>query len=129
MTFQDIEIVGIDEEASSRSQGPHSGLFNIALKLSSFAPSEWSDYFNQRWQQHLYMMKRRARASGSAVTIHCPPDQLEKEHMPELKIVIDETNKAYRGYLIRAQASEKQRRKAEASDKAILQDLAKRISN
>ncbi len=128
MTFRDIEIVSIDEGASSRSQGPHSGLFNIALKLSSFAPSEWSDYFNQRWQQHLYMMKRRAQASGSSITILCPPDQLEKDHIPELKIVIEETNRAYHAYLIRVQASEEERRKAEAKDKGILQDLGKRIS-
>lgn len=128
MTFVNIEIVGVDEGASARSAGPHSGLFEIALNLSASAPSEWSEYFNQRWQQHLYMMKRRAHASGSRITILCAPDELEKDHIPELTTVIAETNDAYRSYLSRVQANEEERRKAEAKDKAILQDLNKRIS-
>ena len=129
MTFKDIEIVGMDESASKRSQGPHSGLFEIVMKLSASAPSEWAKYFNASWQQHLYMRKRRAQASSASIQILCAPDELESDHMPELKTVITETNKAYRSYLEKVQATEEARRAAAAADTAVLQGLSNRLKN
>jgi hypothetical protein len=128
MTFQDIEIVGIDENASTRSEGATSGLFNIELKLSCSAPSEWAQEFDRRWQQHMYLAKRRACASGSKISILCLPDELESTHIPELKKVIVETNKHYRTFVSGVQAAHEQRLTAESRDKTLLQDLNKRLS-
>jgi hypothetical protein len=60
--FTGIKIVALDDEASCPSgQG---ALLRLVLKLSQSAPSAWSQYFNDAWQQHLYIMKRRASVSG-----------------------------------------------------------------
>lgn len=67
---------------------PNMALFNIVLNLSASAPYEWADYFNAGWQQHIYMMKRRASVSGRRLTIDCVPDELEKDHIPELTKII-----------------------------------------
>ncbi len=96
--FKDIRIIGMDDKASNRPD-PKMALFDIVLNLSESAPYEWEDYFNSRWQQHLYMMKRTASVSGRRLTIYCVPDELEKDHIPELNKVIAETNQRYREYL------------------------------
>jgi hypothetical protein len=94
--FNDIKIVALDDEASGPSgQGV---LLRLVLKLSQSAPSAWSQYFNDAWRQHLYMMKRRASVSGDRLEIICTPDELEKDHLPELNKVIAETNEAYGKY-------------------------------
>lgn len=128
MTFQDIEIIGIDEDASTRSEGASSGLFNIELKLSCAAPSEWSQDFDRRWQQHTYTAKRRACASGARISILCMPDELEAAHVPELKKVMAETNQHYRAFASGVRAAHELRLTAESRDKTILQDLNKRLA-
>src|SRR5687767_2584694 len=103
--FEDIRIVGLDETASYKPD-PTKALYNVVLDLSAAAPSDWAQYFNQRWKSEFYMMKRRAQVSGRRLIIYCVPDELEREHLPHLKEVIEETNEAYRAYL---QEKERQR--------------------
>jgi len=124
--FQDIKIVSLDDEASYKSD-PSSALINIVLNLSSSAPYEWSSYFNDRWIQQFYMMKRNASVSGKQLEIYCVPHELQTDHIPQLKKVIAETNQAYREYLAQKQqiaatqaASEADERKKLASIKADL---------
>lgn len=124
--FQDIKIVSLDDEASYKSD-PSSALTNIILNLSASAPYEWSSYFNERWIQQFYMMKRNASVSGKRLEIYCVPHELQTDHIPQLKKVITETNQAYREYLAQKQqvataqaASEADERKKLASIKADL---------
>lgn len=87
------------DDASSHWPDPKVAMFNIVLNLSSSAPYEWANYFNQRWKQHIYMAKRSASVSGGKLQIYCVPDELEKDHIPELNKIISETNYAYRTFL------------------------------
>ncbi|TDV53455.1 hypothetical protein EDF87_101543 [Pseudomonas helmanticensis] len=100
--FQDIKIVPLDDEASYKSD-PSSALTNIILNLSASAPYEWSTYFNDRWIQQFYMMKRNASVSGKQLEIYCVPHELQTDHIPQLKKLIAETNQAYRECLARKQ--------------------------
>lgn len=94
--FVDIKIVALDDAASGPSG--EGALLRLVLKLSQSAPTAWSRYFNEAWSQHLYMMKRRASASGDRLEIVCMPEELESDHLPELKKIVDETNQAYRRF-------------------------------
>lgn len=94
--FADIKIVALDDAASGPSGD--GALIRLVLKLSDSAPSAWSQYFNEAWRQHLYMMKRRASVFGNRLEIICVPDELESDHLPELKKVVKETNEAYRKF-------------------------------
>lgn len=96
--FQGIRMVSMDESVSLRPN-PNTGLYDVLFKLSIPAPDEWADYFNTRWDQHLYTAKRRATVSGSNLEICCVPDELNKYHMPELLKIIAETNNAYKAML------------------------------
>lgn len=105
MPFTDIKIVGLDDAASGPSgQG---ALVRLCLKLSQSAPTAWSQYFNDAWDQHFYMTKRRATAFGDRLEIVCMPVELQNEHLPELNKVISETNDAYRKHAD-AQISERE---------------------
>lgn len=122
INFVDISIVGMDDEASYKPD-PNKGLYNVALKLSSDAPYDWANYFNRRWQQHIYMMKREATVSGTTLTVHCVPDELQNDHLPELNKVIAETNSKYKGYLASQLAQETAKEKAEAAERETLRNL------
>lgn len=120
--FQDIRIVGLDDDASYKPD-PNKALYNVVLELSGTPPPDWERYFNQRWKSEFYMMKRRAEVSGRLLTIHCVPDELEREHLPRLRDVVSETNMAYRAH---HQESERRRshERAEAErDRAELRQL------
>jgi len=110
-TFTDIKIKELDDAASGPSgQG---ALMRLVLRLSESAPGPWSQYFNQAWQQHIYMMKRRASVSGDRLEITCMPDELQSDHLPELSKVIAQTNAAYG-----AHAAEQSRLRQQAADEA-----------
>ena len=118
-TFTDIKIIGMDD-ATSRPRDPNSAIVNVAFQLSAAAPSEWANYFNQTWQQHIYMMKRRARVFGRTLEIECVPSEIEKDHLPELKKIIAETNQAYGKY---ADTQARQREAEAARNAATAQEL------
>jgi hypothetical protein len=124
-SFEDIKIVSFDEK-ETRSD-PNSALMHVVLNLSESVPYEWSRYFNQRWDSHFYMMKRRASISGRRLEIYCVPDELQKHHIPELNKVIAETNQAYRQYLGRVQQDEEARAAREAAEKAKLAEIKKNL--
>jgi nitrate/TMAO reductase-like tetraheme cytochrome c subunit len=125
MAFTDIKIVGINENASTRSAG--SNLFNVVLTLSSSAPWEWSQHFNQRWQQEFYMMKRDASASGNQITITCVPAELETDHLQRLNAVAEATNAAYSGYIAQKEAANAASQKKDAEDKGLLSQLGAKL--
>jgi hypothetical protein len=102
--FADIKIVAMDDAASGPSG--EGALLRLVLKLSQSAPTAWSQYFNESWRQHIYMMKRKASVSGDRLEIICMPDELESDHLPELKKIVGDTNEAYRKF-----AQERERRK------------------
>lgn len=110
-TFEGIKIRELDDAASGPSG--EGALMRLVLRLSQSAPGTWSQYFNQAWQQHIYMKKRRASVSGDRLEIICMPDELETDHLPELNKVIAETNTAYG-----AHAAEQSRLRQQAADEA-----------
>ncbi len=120
--FKDIKITGMDDRESNRPD-PNKALFNIVLNLSASAPCEWANYFNNRWEQHIYMRKRRASVSGGRLSIYCVPNELEKTHIPELNKVIGETNQRYREYLSSKKIEEQSKKEREEAEKAALSSL------
>ncbi|KNH27953.1 hypothetical protein [Pseudomonas farris] len=120
--FEDIKIVSLDDKASYKSD-PSSALMHVVLSLSASAPYEWSNYFNQRWLQQFYMMKRNASVSGKRLEIYCVPDDLQNDHIPELNKVIAETNHVYRQHLAHTQKKAATQRAAEAAEREKLASI------
>lgn len=125
-SFEDIKIVAIDENASG-GRDPHSALIDVVLTLSRDAPGEWANYFNERWHQHIYMVKRNASVSGNRLEIRCVPDELEKDHIPELKKIIQETNQAYRQHISQEQQAAQKEAARVVADKEAILNLKKNI--
>nr|WP_090441121.1 hypothetical protein [Pseudomonas benzenivorans] len=125
--FEDIKIIELNESESYKSE-PNSHMMHVVLTLSASTPYEWSQYFNDRWQQQFYMMKRRASVSGKRLEIYCVPDELQQHHVPELKKVIAETNAAYRGYLEQTQRAAVERAEAEGRDRAELSNIKSKLT-
>ncbi len=120
--FEDIRIVSMDE-GSSHWPNPRVVMYNIVLNISGSAPYEWATYFNQRWKQHIYMGKASARVSGRKLHIYCIPDELEKEHIPELNKIIFETNNSYRTFLAARIQQEATRKAHEIAEKDKLKSI------
>lgn len=123
--FADITMKELDDSASRPSgQG---ALMRLVLRLSRSAPAQWCQYFNQAWQQHLYGMKRRATVSGDRLEIVCMQDELEQDHLPELKKVIAETNVAYRAFAAEQQRIKEANAKVDQQQKEELASLKGRL--
>jgi len=120
--FEDIKIVSFDDKATYKSDAS-SALMHCVLDLSASAPFEWSNYFNQRWKHHFYMMQRNASVSERRLEIYCVPEELQQHHIPELNKVIAETNKAYREHLAKTQQKASQVAAAEASERTKLAEM------
>lgn len=94
--FQDIGIVELNDRASGLSnEGP---LTSMVLRLSADAPDSWSATFNEAWQSHGGMMKRKATAARDSITSLCMPYELQGQIL-ELNKVIAQTNATYRTML------------------------------
>lgn len=64
--FQDISIVELNDIGSGLSnEGP---LTSMVLRLSADAPDSWCAAFNEGWQSHAGMMKRKATANRDTIT-------------------------------------------------------------
>jgi len=124
--FQDIRIESFDDQLSYKLD-KDSAIVRMTFVLTSAAPVDWSNYFNQAWDHHIYMMKRRARVIGQRLYVDCVPDEFEREHLPELKKVFDETNRAYAAHHAQVQAREQAAADREAAEKAKLADLKKNL--
>lgn len=124
--FEDIKIVAMNDKESYKSE-PKTHMMHVVLNLSASAPHEWAQYFNDRWQQQFYMMKRRASASGKRLEIYCVPDELQQHHIPVLNKVITETNAAYRAYVEQTQLAAAERTAEEAREQAELADLKSKL--
>ncbi|CAN7736490.1 hypothetical protein [Rhizobium sp. LjRoot258] len=97
--FQDIRIVELNDAASGLSnEGP---LTSMVLRLSADAPDPWSATFNEAWQSHRGMMKRKATATRASITSLCMPYELQGQIL-ELSKVVAETNTSYRSMLSQA---------------------------
>ena len=116
--FQPIKIVAFDDKATYKTD-PSLALVNAVLNLSSSAPAEWADYFNQRWEQHFYMMKRNAYVSGDRLETYCVPNELQNL-IVEFNKIIAETNTAYAQYWAQKQHEAAQKAAAEAAERENL---------
>lgn len=112
--FQPIKIVSFDDKATYKTD-QSSALVNAVLNLSASAPVDWANYFNQRWEQHFYMMKRNAHISGSRLEVYCVPDELQNL-IVEFNKVIAETNQAYLQHLDHVQQQAANQEAAEAAE-------------
>lgn len=90
--YVDIKITGMDDTASGNSG--EGALKRIVLLLSETAPGPWGPMFDKAWENHFYMMKRRATVRSNTLTVTCAPDELQGL-INELKKVVVATNAAY----------------------------------
>lgn len=123
--FTPIKITTLDDQASHASGDGN--LMNLVLKLSDAAPSDWITLFNNAWAQHFYMMKRKARASGSTITVTATGGELEDGLLAELKKVVGQTNEAYSKMYAARQAEESERLAAQRKQADDLTALKKRL--
>jgi hypothetical protein len=110
------------DEKQTKPTEPGSPIFRVAITLSSKAPAEWAQDFNERWKMHFYTMKRNAKIQGDTLLIECVPEEIQKHHIPELQAVISATNLAY-------SESQLKQRHQEASRKAQEIENIEKIAN
>lgn len=119
--FVHIKIVSFDDKATYKTD-QSSALVNAFLNLSASAPSEWADYFNRRWDQHFYMMKRNAHVSGSRLEVYCVPDELQ-DLIVEFNKVIAETNEAYAQHVFQTQQKAAQQAATDVAERERLAQI------
>ncbi|WP_425967804.1 hypothetical protein [Aeromonas dhakensis] len=119
--FEPIKIVAFDDRATYKTD-QSSVLVNAVLNLSSSAPADWANYFNQQWEQHFYMMKRNAHVSGKRLEVYCVPNELQSL-IVEFNKVIAETNRAYSQHLAQLQQQADRQKAADEAERELLSKI------
>lgn len=119
--FEDVEITSFDERASGPSGDR--ALTRLVFRLSRGVPTAWARFFDQEWQHAFYTMKRRAAVSGNSLELIAMPNEVEQEHLPQLKKAIAQANAAYRKFLEEQQRLQRQAAEEETRQRQTLADL------
>lgn len=125
--FEDLQIVGLDEERSYKPD-PSKLLFNLYLRLSNTPPPEWQQIFEAERRFPRHTMWRRAWVDGSYIVIHCVPDELEKYHLADLREDVNRANHKYRQYLTELLSQEARRIGDERKEREQLSQLKQRLN-
>jgi len=75
----------------------------------------------------MYMKKRDAFVSRNQLTIYCIPEELQMDHLPELKKIIEETNKSYRQYRTSQKIEAERKKQEKKAEKDALDSLKKTL--
>lgn len=95
MVFNDITLLGVDSERSVPLKNA-GRMSRVILGFSSAAPESWCNEFNTLWREQIYSTKRHATASRYEVEITCLLEELERDHLPYLRAVMQQVNYSYR---------------------------------
>ena len=126
-TFEEIRIVGAEEELTHAPDPARPAMYDVYLKLSDAPPTEWAQAFDDEWQHRLYSKKRRARVEGDHIVIHCPPDEIEKDHKTELMAVVAQANQRYRQFAVQKSQRAKQAAEQQAAADQRKKDALSRL--
>jgi hypothetical protein len=123
MTIKTIEIIEINQKATTKRSDLGGEIFDIALLLSHQPPDLWVCMFNDLWRRELHSMSRCAQASAEGITITCPLGELESIHLAKLKKAVSETNTLYSAQL----SKDNPKSAISDSEKAVVQAINDRI--
>lgn len=124
--FEPIKILGIVEEevGSPRNDGtPGCALYEVPFRFSRVPPEDWADLFVRTWDSppRFTSMHRPgiARVYGDRLVLDGTTiEEVQRYHLDTLKLVLQETNKAYSEHLdkeYRRAEAEKARRREQAN--------------
>ena len=122
MSFEDIKIVGLDDE-KTRPSDKASGLRHMFLRLSESPKSEWIEFFNNQRSFPRHNMWRDAWIAGGYIVVDCVPEEIGRYHLPDLKTDVSNANIKYREYLQEVEAEEEHRRELEQAEKDRLKKV------
>lgn len=127
---ESIEIIDLDL-ARSRNPDPSKAMYDMYLVLSGTPDTNWRQIFDYEYASVLHNMKRRAQVRGEFIVVHCPPDEVEKYHMPHLRQTVKNTNEKYAAYIIAQEqklAQQKtQKEAAELAERERLEGIQQRL--
>jgi hypothetical protein len=107
----DIRITDIDK---AKSYNVKNNISRIFFVLSETPPAKWVRIFDALWVNHFYMSKRHAGIQGKYLYIDCVPNEIEKDHLPELNDNVRETNTRFTKW---QQEQDEIRRRNEETDR------------
>ncbi len=96
--FKDIKIIGIDSSRTYKPD-PNTGLYNIYFELSDYPPSEWVQIFDAERRFPRHSMWREAWVEGKYIVVYCPPDEVKRFHLNDIKYDTVTCNVKYKGFL------------------------------
>ena len=93
------------------------------LKLSDDPPADWDLIFDEERKFPRHSMWRHAKVSGAYIVVDCPPEEIAKYHLADLKADVANTNQKYRKLLVARESNAAQKLKVEADEKQSLESL------
>lgn len=134
--FESVQITGIiaDQVGVPRNDGTDgSALYRIPFRLSQRPPHEWAEIFIHNWNypSRFSLMHRPGIASivGDTVILDGTTiEEVKDYHRDTLVLVTQETNKAYKELIERAQKAIEQRQEKLETHKKKVDDISNQIT-
>ncbi len=134
--FEPIQITGIiaDQVGVPRNDGTEgSALYKIPFRLSQRPPHEWAEMFVYNWNHpsRFSSMHRPGIAAVVGDTVILDGTTIEEVkdyHRDTLVLIIQETNKAYKEFIDRAQKTLENRQEQTRTHKQKVDDVSNQIT-
>lgn len=124
--YEPITITGMDADRTRKDE--QSALHYAFLSLAPKPTAAWTKDFNETWEQHFYMMKRRAVVQGDGIVVHCVLDELNDGLATELEKIVGEVNERQRALAAQARDEEERAKKAEQEERTRIEEVAARFN-
>jgi hypothetical protein len=116
----EITITGVLKDRSFEADRGH---FRIYFQLSCEPDGAWAQLFDGVWENTIYSMKRRAGIEGDALWVLCPPEEVQKYHVEELKKAVAETNSRFKAWQANEAAARQRKADVEKQGQKRLDSL------
>lgn len=125
--FIDITIVDLDT-SRTRASDKGAAMKILSLKLSATPPPKWSEFFDEIRKFPRHTLWRRAWIEGKHIAIDCVPEELETDHLSDLKNDVAEANQRMHEYLQRVGREEERDVVNEEKVRQNLENLRKKLN-
>ena len=136
-TFNDIEIIGIDDEKSLSKLNVNGGRIRVHYELSDTPPRQWQRIFAKTHGRSNLYRQFRATVSGKYVILEMGTDEVRQHIAPEYRTLLDNdvanTNRQYRQHLEKlahnAAAKKATEQREQETARQMLQNMKSKDSN
>jgi hypothetical protein len=120
--IEDVRIIDLDVTKTTWSR-VHDSMRVMYLKLSAHPPDlMWVKFFHEERERRINARRRGLWIENGYILIDCLPDEIDKVHLPDIRLSVNYANTTYRTYV---EERRRERDAAHHAEKREIEELEK----